>query len=277
MIGMSNSFLYDITILLYALSVLGYFIDFLQNNRRVNIFAFWLLSIVWVLQSIFLIINLIQLERFPFFTLFEGLLLYVWLIVTLSLVINRFFKVDFFVFFANVFGFIIMSIHLFAPKEHVSTAAAQQLMSELLIIHISMAMLSYSAFSLAFIFSIMYIFQHNMLKKKKWGKRLIRLGNLSQLENLSYVSTIIAVPMLFFSLVLGMIWAYIKVPDFFWYDAKVLLSFLVILIYSSYLYLKVGKGKQGKDIALWNIAGFLVILINLFLSSELTNFHLWNR
>ncbi|OZM57883.1 cytochrome C assembly protein [Lottiidibacillus patelloidae] len=275
MYGITNSWIYDITIALYALSVLGYFIDFLQNNRKANVIAFWLLSIVWVLQTISLLLTLLEFNRFPFFTIFEGLFLYVWLIVTLSLVINWFFTVDFFVFFANVFGFIIMSIHLFAPKDNVSTAVTEQLMSELLIIHISMAMLSYGAFALAFIFSIMYLFQHNLLKKKKWGKRLVRLGNLSQLESLSYSSTIIAVPMLALSLVLGIIWAYIKVEAFHWYDAKVLLSFIVLIVYSIYLFLKVGKGLHGKALSMWNIAGFLVILINLFLSGELSSFHLW--
>jgi HemX protein len=277
MSGMTNSWMYDVIIMVYALSVLGYFIDFLHNNRKANVIAFWLLSIVWGLQTVLLFLKLLQVNQFPFFSIFEGLFIYVWLIVTLSLVINWFFTVDFFVFFANVFGFIIMSLHLFAPKENITSQAAQQLMSELLIIHISMAMLSYGAFSLAFIFSIMYIFQHHLLKKKKWGKRLIRLGNLSQLESLAYSSTIIAVPMLSLSLVLGIIWAYIKIEAFHWYDAKVLLSFFVIIIYSIYLYLKVGRGMQGKDLAFWNIAGFLVILINLFLSGELTSFHLWQQ
>jgi HemX protein len=277
MYGITNSWIYDITIAFYALSVLGYFIDFLQNNRKANVLAFWLLSIVWILQTVSLLLTLLEFNRFPFFTMFEGLFLYVWLIVTLSLVINWFFTVDFFVFFANVFGFIIMSIHLFAPKDNVSTAVAEQLMSELLVIHISMAMLSYGAFALAFIFSIMYLFQHHLLKKKKWGKRLVRLGNLSQLESLAYSSTIIALPMLALSLVLGIIWAYIKVDAFHWYDAKVLLSFIVIIIYSIYLFLKVGKGMHGKALSMWNIAGFLVILINLFLSGELSSFHLWEN
>jgi HemX protein len=277
MYGFTNSWIYDITITLYALSVLGYFIDFLQNNRKANQFAFWLLSIVWVLQTFSLVMTLLEFQRVPFLTIFEGLFLYVWLIVTLSLVINWFFTVDFFVFFANVFGFIIMSIHLFSPKEYIPTAAAEQLMSELLIIHIAMAMLSYGAFALAFIFSIMYIFQHNLLKKKKWGKRLIRLGDLSQLESLAFSSTIIAVPILSLSLVLGVIWAYIKIEAFHWYDAKVLMSFSAILIYSIYLYLKVGKGLHGKTLSMWNIAGFLIILINLFLSGELSSFHLWKN
>lgn len=43
----------ELMIVLYALSVFLYFIDFLHHNRKANKIAFWLLSIVWVLQSFF--------------------------------------------------------------------------------------------------------------------------------------------------------------------------------------------------------------------------------
>ncbi|RBW71639.1 cytochrome C assembly family protein [Bacillus taeanensis] len=269
------NWLYSIIIILYALSVLGYFIDFLQNNQRANRIAFWLLSIVWVFQTIFFVLTVIELKRFPILTPVEGLYFFAWGIVTLSLVINWFFRVDFFVFFANVLGFIIMSIHLFAPREQISTILTDQLISELLMIHITMAFLSYTAFSISFIFSIMYILQFQMLKNKQWSKRLIRFGSLSQLEQMSFYCNMLGVPLLLLSLILGLVWAGIKLDGFNYFDTKVVISFIVLLTYSSYLYQKVAKNRQGKFLALWNNAAFLIVLINIFLSSMLSNFHLW--
>lgn len=46
--------IYDLTIFLYAASVLFYFNDFLQSNRKVNRLAFGLLVVVWALQTAFL-------------------------------------------------------------------------------------------------------------------------------------------------------------------------------------------------------------------------------
>ncbi|TLS39417.1 cytochrome c biogenesis protein [Pseudalkalibacillus caeni] len=267
--------IYDLTIILYALSVLGYFIDFLQNNRKANQLAFWLLSIVWGLQTIFLVIQVIKIGGFPILTPFEGLFFYAWVIVTLSLLINWFFRVDFFVFFANVLGFIIMAINLFAAKGEASFVLKEQLMSELSIIHITMAFISYGAFSLAFIFSIMYLIQYQMLKEKKWGKRLQRFGNLSYLEKMAYLCSMVGVPLLLLSLILGVVWASIKVADFSWLDAKVIISFIVLLAYSTYLYQKVGRGIEGKSLALWNVGAFLIVLINVFLSGTLSDFHFW--
>ncbi|MFC7371267.1 cytochrome c biogenesis protein [Fictibacillus iocasae] len=271
------NWIYDFTVVLYALSIIGYFIDFLQNNRKANQFAFWLLSIVWLLQSVFFVMRIVEYNRFPILTPSEGLFFYAWILITFSLIMNRFFRVDFFVFFTNLLGFMLLSIHLFAPSEQVSEVLSQQLVSELLIIHVTMAFVSYGAFSLSFIFSLMYLIQHSMLKRKKWNKRLQRFGSLSQLDRLPYLLNMVGVPLLLLSLILGVIWAHLKVPDFSLLDAKVVSSFIVIAIYSTFLYQKTARGLQGKALAQWNAAAFLVVLINYFLSSAFTEFHLWYR
>ncbi|MCU7761859.1 cytochrome C assembly family protein [Priestia megaterium] len=275
MVDMELTRIYELIVILYAVSVLLYFIDFVQNNRKANSIAFWLLSIVWILQTAFLILRMFETGRFPILTVSEGLYFYAWVLITLSLVINRLFRVDFMVFFTNVIGFLIMAIHTFAPLETYTAVQSERLVSELLIIHITMAILSYGAFSVSFVFSALYLVQYNLLKKKKWGKRLLRIEDLTKLDYMSYVFILIGVPLLLLSLILGIIWAYIKYVDFHWYDTKVLGSFLMFVAYSAYLYARLRRGIQGKAIAMWNIGLFLVLLINFFLFGSLSNFHFW--
>jgi HemX protein len=267
--------LHELMIVLYAISILFYFIDFLNKNRKANMFAFWLLAIVWVLQTIFLFLYMINTGRFPVLTIFEGLYFYAWVLITLSLVINRLLRVDFTVFFTNVLGFIIMAIHTFAPVQVESRAMAEQLVSELLLIHITMAILSYGAFSLSFVFSLLYLLQFKLLKEKKWGQRLWRISDLSKLEKISYILNSIGVAMLLLSLILGMQWAFIKLPNFILYDPKIIGSFILLILYSTYLYLRIKKNVFGKSLAMLNVAAFLIILINFFLGSRLSSFHFW--
>lgn len=268
--------LHELTIVVYALSVLLYFIDFLHSNRKANQIAFWLLAFVWILQTAFLLFYMVDTGRFPVLTVFEGLYFYAWVLITLSLGINRLLKVDFIVFFTNVLGFIIMAIHTFAPVQATtSNVMSEQLISELLLIHITMAILSYGAFSLSFVFSLLYIIQYDLLKRKKWGKMLWRIPDLSKLEYMSYVLNVIGVPMLLLSLILGLQWAWIKVPEMPWHDSKVIGSFIVLAVYSIYLYLRVGKELYGKSLAIWNVASFLIVLINFFLLGNLSTFHIW--
>src|SRR3954447_1644937 len=268
--------LQELTVVLYALSVLLYFIDFLQNNRRANRVAFWLLSFVWVSQTVMLFIYMLNIGRFPVLTLSEGLYFYAWVLITFSLVINRLLKVDFIVFFTNVIGFMIMVMHTFAPDHVVSGGvSAQQLVSELLFIHITAAILSYGAFFLSFVFSLLYLLQYNLLKQKKWGKRLVRIPDLSKLEHMSYVLNVIGVPLIMIGIILGSRWAYITLPEVVWFDAKVIGSVCVILVYCLYLYLRISKGVTGKSLAMWNMAAFLILLINFFLIGNFSTFHLW--
>jgi HemX protein len=268
--------LHELTVILYAISVLLYFVDFLQHNRKANRIAFWLLAFVWILQTVFLVLYMIKTGRFPVLTIFEGLYFYAWVLVTLSLAINRLLRVDFIVFFTNVLGFGIMAIHTFAPMQIDSVVMGQQLVSELLLIHITMAILSYGAFSVSFVFSLLYLIQYDLLKRKKWGTRLVRISDLSKLEHFSYILNIIGVPMLILSLILGLQWAFLKVPEMIWYDPKVLGSFSVLVVYSVILYLRTRKGVSGKKLSLWNVASFLIVLINFFLFGQLSSFHFWN-
>jgi HemX protein len=267
--------LHELTVVLYAFSVLLYFFDFLNHNRRANKIAFWLLAFVWVFQTIFLTYYMLETGRFPVLTIFEGLYFYAWVLVSLSLGINRLLKVDFIVFFTNILGFIVLAIHTFAPVQYDSHVVGKQLMSELLLIHITMAILSYGAFSLSFVFAILYLIQYDLLKRKKWGPRLKRLPDLSKLERYSYILVVIGVPMLLLSLILGLQWAIIKLPGMPWYDIKIVGSFILLAAYSIFLYLRIRKNLSAKQLAIYNAGTFLFVLVNFFLLGQLSSFHFW--
>ncbi|MDQ0256485.1 HemX protein [Evansella vedderi] len=267
--------LYVSIIILYALSVLGYFIDFIQNSQKVKRIAFWLLSIVWVFQLSFIIIRTIEYNRLPLMTIFEGMFLYSWIIVSFSLYISRFYRVDFLVLLVNVIGFSILTISVFAPAGDVSPQLAELMITELLVIHVTLLLLSYALFTLSFSYSILYFLQHHMLKRKKWNKRMGRIGNLSKLEKYSFSFTLIAFPLMLLGIILGVVWAWLKFHMIPWFDLKVLSSFVVLFVYGFYLFQWTVKKRRGYSLALLNIAAFLVLLINYFLSSSFSNFHIW--
>lgn len=271
------NWLFPVTIVLYSLSILGYFIDFLQHNRRVNQMAFWLLSIVWILQTIFFIFRALELERLPLFTPFEGLFFYAWLVVTLSLAINWYFRVDFLVFFTNVIGFSMLIYSYVTYDRDVSTSleTIQMHASELLIIHIAIILLSYVAFTVSFACQLMYVIQHQMLKRKSWGRRMWRFASLSQLDTLSFTVILVAWPLFFIGLILGFIWGATQLTAVPFVDAKVLLSFVVLIVYAFYLYERVVKLTRGYSMSLLGIIGFLTVLINYLFSGKYSNFHMW--
>lgn len=265
----------EIVIVIYAVTILLYFIDFVEHNRKANRLAFRLLLIVWILQTVFLFAFMLKTGRFPVLTIFEGLYFYTWVLITLSLLLHLTLKVDFTVFFTNLIGFCFMAIHAFIPMQF-NPVSAEQLMSELLFIHITMAFMAYGAFSISFVFSSLYLLQHKLLKEKKWKKKLWRLADLAKLEKVSFIMNAVSVPTLLLSLILGTRWAFIKLPVFFWFDPKIIGSFLLVIVYGFLVFAYAKRMIYGKKLALWNSAAFLLVLVNFILISGLSTFHYWN-
>ncbi|MFC4556592.1 cytochrome c biogenesis protein [Virgibacillus kekensis] len=265
--------LYEIILAVYGLSLIGYFIDFIQHNRRANKIAFWLLSMVWLFQTVFLL-NQIFVERsFPILTLYDGLFFYAWVLVTFSLIISRLSRIHFILFFTNLLGFFILLLYILTRAQEQWQGRGIQLVNEILITHISLAIVSYGFFTVSFLFSIMYLIQYHFLKEKKGLRWVWRLGDLSQLDLYSFRAVTIGLPLLMIAIILGLVWAYVANAEFYWLDPKTIGSFLVLVVYIIYLLLRILKGYQGRAISVYNTAAFLILLINFFLFSLMSNFH----
>ncbi|WP_088050786.1 cytochrome C assembly family protein [Virgibacillus dakarensis] len=268
-----SKWLYEIILIIYGLSLVGYFIDFIQHNRRVNKIAFWLLSMVWVIQTVSLLSEILFKATFPVFTIYDSLFFYSWVLVTFSLVINKLFSIHFIVFFTNVFGFFILLLYISTKAQESIGQRGIELVNELLIAHITLAIISYGFFTISFLLSIMYIVQYRFLKQKKGLKWMWRFGDLKRLDIYSFMAVTLGVPLLLIAIILGFVWAKVAGAEFYWLDLKTIGSLFVLFIYILYLLLRLIKGYQGKAISVYNTAAFLILLVNFFLSSILSNFH----
>ena len=269
----AEKWLYEFILFIYSISLIGYFIDFIKTNKRINKISFWLLCTVWLLQTV-LLFNQVFLEKnFPILTLNDGLFFYAWVLIFFSIIINRFFSIHFIVFFANVYSFFIMllAISLRAQQNYNPIGAA--FVHEILVIHIMLALVSYGFFTISFILSFMYLLQYQFLKNKKGFQWIWRLGDLKKLDNYAFIFVMIGVPLLLIGIIVGVVWAYVANAQFYWFDVKTIGSIVVLVIYVLYLILWVGKGYRGKIVSFYNITAFLILLLNFFLFGSLSNFH----
>jgi len=267
--------LHEIMVVLQSVSLVFYFIDYLNKDRHAHRIAVRLLSIVWILQTVFLVLYIVETKRFPILSLFEGIYFYAWLIILLSLVLQLIFRLDLPAFFLNVIGFIFMTIHTFAPNQIEQSAVGDTTLSELLFIHITFALMAYVAFSLSFVFSTLYLILYRVLKKKKWTKQFSRLPSLKQAETGMTLSILVGIPLLFVSLVLGLEWAYVSLDVFSIADFKIVSSFFLLVIYVVVLVIKKQAKFIGTNYAWVHIYAFLFVLINFLLGSQFSEFHLW--
>ena len=267
--------LHEWMVVLYAVSLVLYFIDYLNKDKIAHRSAFWILSVVYMMQTLFLVMYIIETKRFPILSLFEGIYVYAWLLITMSILLHVFYKVGYMVFFLNVIGFIFMTIHTFAPTQIKQSPIGESLISELLFIHITFAILSYVAFAMAFVFAILYLLLYKILKKRKWSKQSGRLPSLKQTATGMKIGIITGIPLLLVSLILGMQWAHIALEVWSILDMKIIGSFLILVVYAAVL-LGMQTGKLRGNNAAWaNVFAFLFVIINFFLGSTLSGFHFW--
>lgn len=272
-LGMTR--LHEIMVILQSVSLVFYFIDYLNKDRRAHRIAVWLLFIVSLLQTVFLVMYIVVTERFPILSLFEGIYFYAWLVMILAVTVQLVFRLDLPAFFLNIIGFIFMTIHTFAPSQVEQSSVGDSLMSELLFIHITFAMLAYAAFSLSFVFSVLYLILYRVLKKKKWTKQFSRLPSLNQAETGMTLSVLTGIPLLFVSLVLGLEWAYVSLDIFTVLDFKIINSLILLVIYIVVILLRRLPRFKGTNYAWIHVYAFLFVIINFLLGSQLSQFHFW--
>nr|WP_106780164.1 cytochrome c biogenesis protein CcsA [Lysinibacillus timonensis] len=265
---------YEMMVVLYAISIVLYFVDYFNKQYQVRRVAFWLVSIVWVMQTVFFLLDILETKRFPILSLIEGVYFYAWLLITISIILHCIARVDLPVFFINILGFIFATIHLFV-KDQGDPILGETVISEMLIIHISFAILAYATFTLSFVFSVLYLILYKLLKQKKYTKMWSRLPSLSQISNWINKSILIAIPIFFISILLGLEWAFMTLEGFKIVDAKIIGSFVIVVLYLI-IFILHRKGRlTGVNYSWAHIYTFLIIVINFFLGSKLSSFHLW--
>lgn len=265
--------LYEIIILIYSLSLIGYFIDFVKRNDKINQVAYYLLWSVWILISFVLFIQIIIEKNFPILTLNESLFFYSWILILFSLLMNQFFKIHFIMFFTNVFSFFILLLSMTLDAKDQIYSQGTEFVHEILVIHITLAVFSYGFFTISFLLALMYLIQYYFLKEKKGFKWMWRFADLHQLDRFSYYAAIIGVPILLIGLIFGIVWAHVAEAEFYWFDIKTITSILVLFAYMIYILIKSLNRFSSRQIVIYNVVIFLVLLINFFLFSSYSQFH----
>lgn len=265
--------IYEIIVFIYGLSLICYIVDLTRGYWQANKAATWLLVIAWLMQSFIIIYHLFYHGHFPIATLNEGIYIYGWLFLSISLVMNRFFPVKFIVFFANLLAFGMFWLAITLHSDYQTFGKGTQLQHEMLIAHIGFTIIAYSLFTLSFLLAVMYLIQYKLLKTKKGIRWLWRFTNLSQLDTYSFTFVKLGVPFLFIGLALGVLWGYVSGDSFYWLDLKTLGSISVFMVYLIYLIIRWTRDYRGKSLSLLNSATFLALLINFFLFNTLSNFH----
>ncbi|HGH0794743.1 TPA: inner membrane protein YpjD, partial [Staphylococcus pseudintermedius] len=232
---------HEVILLIYLVSMVGLIIDVFQKNYRLQNIGFYALGIVWFCQTISLTMFIIWQKQLPLTSLIESFYVLTWLILTITFVMSVLRQSEFMIAFLNVIGFVFMTIHTFHPRQFKLDGARLTALNELLFFHISLALLSYVVFAVAFVNAIIYLIQYRNLKEKRFTQNFFRMSSIATLEKLVFYSSLIGVIFMFISLVLGIQWGMISIGYDIFLDLKVISSIIIFIAYSIFITLRLTR------------------------------------
>ena len=152
-----------------------------------------------------------------------------------------------------------------------AAAAPPPARGPLFALHVTANILAYAAFSLSFVFSVIYLVQNRLLRHHRLGTVVWKFPALDVLEGMSRSSVLVGIVSLTIGMSLGFLWVERLEGSLKLGDAKVIVSFLILALYVAYWWLSRDTAWRGARASVVSVANFLVVLfsytvVNLFLT-----------
>ena len=232
-----------------------YFMTQRQPWRRLGvamaIFALCSLTAVLALRAV-------TAQSFSVFGLYESLIFFSWLILSIYLFVARKTKSS-----VNAIFVLPLVVVLLGFSKFIDSAVRPlppALQSHWLGIHVSFCFLGYACFVLAFCFAVLYLWQEREIKSRKVDRYFFRLPSVGLLDSLGYKTVAFGFVFLSLGLISGSLWAQRAWGRFWSWDPKETWSLIMWLVYLVYLHGRLMQGWKGRRSAYLAIAGFIIML-----------------
>ena len=140
--------------------------------------------------------------------------------------------------------------------------------------HIYTALMGYSAFTIGFLYSVMYVLLHREIRSGGFGRLFRRFPSLEEIDELNFRAVLAGLGFLFVSIVLGFVWYNIQFDALPFFDAKVMFTLFAWMLYAIVAVFRTIYGWHGRRIAVLSICGFLIVMVSFTLVNLLArSFH----
>lgn len=219
-----------------------------------------LLWLTLALLTLSLAFRTIAVERPPLGNLWEYTIALGWGMVLFTALFERGFKERVIPAIMLPLAVAMMAIALlFFPSEITPLVPALQA-NRILGIHVTTMVLAYSALSVSFGASVLYLVQAG----GETGRRFLRLPDSEALEEVAYWSVLIGFPLLTLGIALGAYWANSAWGRYWGWDPKETAALLTWFVYAGYLHARGLRGWEGKRAAYLLLLGYAGVLFTYF-------------
>jgi len=223
-----------------------------KSIRQILVFMMWL---VFALLTGAIIARWIDIGHGPFSSMFEFAIAFSWGIMGLGILYWMRYRLMLVSSASSLIALALMIYASFLSKDASQLVPALQ-QSFLLSTHVAAAALSYGAFAIGFVTSIMFLMQR---------KRTIPwMPSPDKLDRISYNTVIVGFPLLTLVIILGALWANVAWGRYWSWDPKETAALVTWFFYAAYLHTRVVIGWQGARSAMLLIVAFLAVVFTFF-------------
>jgi ABC-type transport system involved in cytochrome c biogenesis permease subunit len=249
------------TLLLYVVSFAAYLRNLYVENRAVGLTAAASLAAGLLLHYFALLERAHVLQAVPYEDLWGSLSLFAWLLGATFLGLELVHR-------GRAFGPFVSHFRDVTPHP---TSASAQAQGPIFALHVTLNILAYSAFSLAFVLSIIFLIQNSLLRARKPSGMFWRFPPMDVLERMCRSASLVGVLALAAGIAFGFVWAD-RLHGHYWSgDPKEIVSLLILALYLAYLWLSRGSAWRGSRAAVFCLVNFVFVMfsysiVNIYLS-----------
>ncbi len=256
--------------LLYAVLVGLYAASFFSGSVRAEEAKRPFLLATASLHVIYMVARTVAFDHPPITTVFEIMTVLAASITIAYAYIELRTRVSSTGFFILVLAFVFQTVSSLFIKH--LTEIAPVLRSRLLGIHVTSALLGYTAISLSAVFGLLYLMLYHEIKSSRFGLVYKRLPNLEMLEQMNHKAELFGFVMLTVAIGVGLFWLPRAFQTFTYLDPKLIGTAMIWLLYAVGLAAKRKFGWQGRKFMIISLVAFGFVflsmtVINLFMSS----------
>ncbi|MBM3275405.1 MAG: c-type cytochrome biogenesis protein CcsB [Candidatus Sericytochromatia bacterium] len=206
----------------------------------------------------------------PLSNLFESIMFMVFAIFVLYLVIERMFRpVAFGLVSAGLVTVIMALASLLPARLRDAAPLVPSLQSYWIKIHVTLMLVSYSAFFLSFVAATIYLFFHyrdQWFSPKAVGAAAAitakaPITTIELLDELIYRLILLGFPILALGIITGGLWANHAWGTYWSWDPKETWALITWLFYAAYLHVRVSREWRGAKAAWFAVVGFASVLV----------------
>lgn len=248
---------------LYLFTSVGYIIHFVKASEKLQAWVRPLFLCGIFFHLLLFILLIFKRGTIPLSTVFEGLFF-------CSLILSALYLLMEHVVNETCYGVFLLPVNVVVSTMAVvflntGSPLPAAMTSIYFIFHASFLFMALACFFLSFIIAIMYLLQHNQIKGRHLGFLFKRLPALESMDVSIARIDALGLGLLFLGTVIGFLWMEYAPDVVYRMNIKIGFTILAGVVYLLEHLLRVAKGWKGQRASLISIAGFMFILITLFI------------